>query len=175
MCDCVNVCLCESGERTRGSRRKDRKQQEEGQEAAGGRTRSSKRKDNMCFPKPFLKCFLKAFLKSFLKAFLKCFLKAFPKCFLKAFFKCFLKCFLKAFLKTFLKCLLKVFLWHIFLKFFVKEKSTRGRTSFIATSCPSSKKTRTRCKLKSCPSSCGFPPPVQKIHYIYIYTLYIYL
>ena len=29
----------------RGSRRKDKKQQEEGQEAAGGRTRSSKRKD----------------------------------------------------------------------------------------------------------------------------------
>jgi hypothetical protein len=62
-----------------------------------------------------------------------------------------------------------------FLKFFVKEKSTRGRTSFIATSCPSSKKTRTRCKLKSCPSSCGFPPPVQKIHYIYIFIHYIYI
>jgi len=62
-----------------------------------------------------------------------------------------------------------------FLKFFVKEKSTRGRTSFIATSCPSSKKTRTRCKLKSCPSSCGFPPPVQKIHYIYIYLYIIYI
>jgi hypothetical protein len=57
----------------------------------------------------------------------------------------------------------------------VKEKSTRGRTSFIATSCPSSKKTRTRCKLKSCPSSCGFPPPVQKIHYIYIFIHYIYI
>jgi len=59
----------------------------------------------------------------------------------------------------------------------VKEKSTRGRTSFIATSCPSSKKTRTRCKLKSCPSSCGFPPPVEKIHsiYIYLYIIYIYI
>jgi hypothetical protein len=30
---------------TRGSRRKDKKQQEEGQEAAGGRTRGSRRKD----------------------------------------------------------------------------------------------------------------------------------
>jgi hypothetical protein len=30
---------------TRGSRRKDKKQQEEGHEAAGGRTRGSRRKD----------------------------------------------------------------------------------------------------------------------------------